>query len=190
MLRPMATSIKPKSMKAQLSQKHRFVITAIVTFAIWVHIAWDYFHGGVPTHYILQSEDMPGISNWWGGIVLPIFTYFLLFRIHKRLNLPDNKESLKQIGLRFLAGLVFAISISVSFLNGVEITDYIMGLIFILAFIFPLYKSEYFLGWVLGSSFTFGAIIPISFGSILCLAFFLIYKLVTGLKRVVRLKSS
>ena len=127
---------------------------------------------------------MPGIPNWWGGIVLPIVTYFLLFRIYKRLNKPESKESLKQVSLRFLAGLFFAISISVCFLNGIEATDYIMGLIFVLAFIFPLYKSEYLLGWVLGATFTFGAIIPIGFGSILCFVFFLAYQMVRVIKSV------
>lgn len=171
-------------MKNQLTKNVILSITAIITLLIWGHITWDYTHGGIPTHYLLHSKDMPGIPNWWGAIVLPFFTYFLLFRISKRLNERGNKESLKQIGLRLLGGLLFAVCISVSFMNGIEITDYIMGLIFIMAFIFPLYKSEYFLGWVLGSSFSFGAMIPILFGSMLCLIFFLIYQLVGVVKRV------
>jgi len=190
MPRPIATSIKSKTMNQQLSQKLRLLITAVITLLIWGHIGWDYTHGGIPTHYILHNADMPGIPNWWGGIVLPFFTYFLLYRIAKRLNRPDNTDSLKLVGLRLVAGLVFAISISVCFMNGIEATDYIMGLIFILAFIFQLYKSEYFLGWVLGASFAFGAIIPIGFGSILCLVFFLIYQLVSGIKRLLRPKSN
>lgn len=182
--RLMVTSIKSNLMHNQLSQRLRLSLTVIVTLLIWAHISWDYFHGGVPIHYILHSDDMPGIPNWWGGIVLPIFTYFLLYRIALRLNKPNNIDSLKLVGLRFMAGLVFAISISVTFLNGIEVTDYIMGLIFILSLIFPLHKSEFFLGWVLGASFAFGAIIPIGFGGILCLVFFIIYKVVNRLKRV------
>lgn len=175
-------------MKTQLNHSTRIVITLAVTLLIWGHIAWDYFHGGIPTHYLLHDKDLPGIPNWWGGIVLPIFTYFLLFRIHKRLQVSDGKESLKQIGFRFLAGLLFAISISVCFMNDIMIVDYIMGTVFLMAFIFPIYKSEYFLGWVFGASFTFGAIIPIGFGSILCLLFFIIYQLVGGIKRLVKPK--
>ncbi len=171
-------------MKNLLSQKVRILITTLVTLLIWGHIAWDYTHDGIPVHYIFHSKDMPGIPNWWGAIVLPFFTYFLLFRISKRLNQSENKESLKLVILRLFGGVLFAISISVSFMNGIDITDYIMGLIFLLAFIFPLYKSEYFLGWVLGSAFTFGAIIPILFGSILCLIFFSIYQLVGAIKKV------
>ncbi len=175
-------------MTAQLDYKTRILITIAVTLLVWGHIGWDYFHGGIPTHYLFHNKDMPGIPNWWGGIVLPIFTYFLLFRIHQRLTNSEGKETLQKIGVRFLAGLAFAISISVCFLNDIMIVDYIMGAVFLMAFIFPIYKSEYFLGWVLGSSFTFGAIIPIGFGSMLCLLFFLIYQLVAGLKRLVRPK--
>ncbi len=176
-------------MKEQLSQKNRLFITGIITMGLLGHLAWDYFHGGIPTHYLLQNKDMPGIPNWWGAIVLPFFAYFLLFRIHKRLNRAEQKDSVKLVILRFLAGLVCAVSISVAFLNGIEVTDYIMGLIFILAFIFPLYKSEYLLGWVLGSAFAFGAIIPILFGSILCFLFFLVYQLVSRMMRVLKLKT-
>lgn len=173
-------------MKNQLSQHLRILITAVVTVLVWSHVAWDYAHEGIPVHYILHSKDMPGIPNWWGAIVLPFFTYFLLFRIAKRLKKPKNIESLKLIGLRFLGGILFAVSISVSFMNGIEITDYIMGLIFILAFFFPIYKSEYFLGWVLGSAFSFGAMIPIGFGSILALLFFLVYTLSRFIKGLIK----
>lgn len=170
-------------MKNQLSQHLRILITALVTVLVWSHVAWDYVHEGIPVHHIFHSAAMPGMPNWWGAIVLPFFTYFLLFRISKRLKKTENKESLQLIGSRFLGGILFAVSISVSFMNGIEITDYIMCLIFLLAFIFPLYKSEYFLGWVLGSAYSFGAMIPILFGSILCLIFFLIYQLVGVVKR-------
>jgi TRAP-type C4-dicarboxylate transport system permease small subunit len=78
-------------MKNQLTQKRRLLITVVITLVLGAHIGWDYFHGGIPTHYILHSKDMPGIPNWWGALVLPVFTYFLLFRISKRLNEPDKK---------------------------------------------------------------------------------------------------
>ena len=86
-------------------------------------------------------------------------------------------ESLPKVVLRFLAAVLVAVAIAVCFMHGIEVTDYIMGSLFILAFFFPLYKSEYLLGWVLGASFTFGAIIPMGFGSLLALIFFIFYKL-------------
>lgn len=186
----MVSSIKSTtSMKQSLKKKVRILITVLVTLLIWAHILWDYTHGGIPVHHILHSKDMPGIPNWWGAIVLPIFTYFLLFRIDKRLKRPESTDSLKQVILRVLAGVIFAVSISVCFMNGIDVIDYIMGFIFILSFIFSLYKSEYLLGWVLGSAFSFGAILPMAFGSILSLLFLLTYKLSRGVLGLVRSKT-
>lgn len=177
-------------MKNQLNPKRRILITLALTLFIWGHVAWDYFHGGIPVHYLFQNDNLPGIPNWLGAIIFPFFTYFLLYRIHNRIDGNDEKETIKKVGLRFLGGLLFAVTISVCFLNDIDIIDYVMGVVFILAFVFPLYKAEYFLGWVMGSAFTFGAIIPIGFGSILCLLFFLMYKLVGLLKALFRLKTS
>lgn len=163
----------------KLSLKSRIRITAVVTLAIWAHILWDYFHGGIPVHYVFHDDALPGIPNWVGGLVLPFFTWFLLYRIHRRIagygTIPAS-ECLNAILKRFLASLSVALSISVFFSFQIDIIDYIMLAIFILALVYPLYKSEYLLGWVLGSSFTFGAIIPIVFGSILALLFFLLYR--------------
>ncbi len=167
-------------MNDKLSLRLRITITIIVTLLIWGHLAWDHFHGGIPTHYLLHDKDLPGIPNWWGGLTLPFFTWFLLYRIHKRTDgsdLPVASESLRIVILRCIAAALVSIAIAVCFMNSIEVTDYIMGTIFVLAFFFPLYKPEYLLGWVLGSTFTFGAIIPIVFGSLFALVFFLLYKI-------------
>ena len=165
-------------MNDKLTLRLRTTITVIVTLLVWDHLAWDHFHGGIPTHYLFHDKDLPGIPNWWGGIVLPFFTWFLLHRISKRVN---NKiweiENLKNIAYRFLAAFLVVIAIAICFTQEIDVIDYIMASIFLLAFVFPLYKSEYLLGWVLGASFTFGAMIPISFGSLLALVFFILYKI-------------
>ena len=137
-------------------------------------------------HYLLHDKSMPGIPNWWGGIVLPFFTYFLLYRINKRYLGKVDTGIRKSIIIRFALGLLFAICISVSFINEIPITDYLMLSLFVLALFFPLYRSEYLLGWVLGASFTFGAIIPIGFGSLLCFAFFLLFKICQGLLKLLK----
>jgi len=156
----------------------RIGITAVVTLLVWSHIAWDHFHGGIPTHYLLHDKNLPGIPNWLGGIALPFFTWFLLYRIHKRIDLvkPNvTSESLQSVIGRFLSAMGVSIAISIFFINEIGLIEYIMPSIFILAFFLPLYKSEYLLGWVLGSSFTFGAIIPIGFGSLFTLIIYIFY---------------
>ncbi|MFK7812124.1 MAG: hypothetical protein AB8B59_06495 [Maribacter sp.] len=164
----------------KLSRNLRIGITTVFTLLVWGHIAWDHFHGGIPTHYLLHDDNLPGIPNWLGGIVLPFFIWFLLYRIHKRIDGAETavaSESLRSVIMRFLLAMTIAITISVFFTLEFDFIDYIMMAIFVFAFIFPLYKSEYLLGWVMGSAFTFGAIIPIGFGSIFVLAFFLFFKI-------------
>lgn len=164
----------------KLTLRLRILITTIVTLLVWGHIAWDHFHGGIPTHYLLHDDNLPGIPNWLGGIILPFFTWFLLYRIHARIDWPDipvASESFRDVLFRFIAAFLVSVSIAIFFTMEIDIIDYIMGGIFLLAFFFPLYKSEYLLGWVLGSSFTFGAMIPIGFGSIFVLVLFLLYKI-------------
>jgi len=158
--------------------------TAVVTLLVGGHIAWDYFHGGIPTHYLLHDDNLPGIPNWLGGIMLPFFTWFLLYRIHKRIDEAGRavaSESLRNVIIRFFLAMGIAISISIFFTFEIDVIDYIMLAIFVLAFVFPLYKSEYLLGWVIGSAFTFGAIIPIAFGSIFALVFFMVYTVPRGI---------
>ena len=74
--------------------KTSLYFTGIVTIAIWSLLAWNHYHGGVPSHHILHREDLPAISNWWGGLLLPLLTWFLLYRIQKRL-MRDNVEKSK-----------------------------------------------------------------------------------------------
>jgi len=178
-------------MKNKLTFSIRLLITGTVTLLIWGHLAWDYFHGGVPTHYVLHDGDLPGISNWWGGLALPLFTWLLLYRIHKRIDADAaaNSESLQNVAYRFVAALLVGISIAVFFTLGIEVTDYIMLSLFALAFFIPLYKAEYLLGFVLGATFTFGAMIPIGFGSLLALLFFLFYKATRAIVGYVRPKE-
>lgn len=174
----------------ELTLRLRIIITGLVTILIWAHLAWDYFHEGIPTHYILHDPDMPGIPNWLGGIVLPFFTWFLLHRIHRRIDAPNSVERLQTIKIRFISAVLVAISIALCFSKGVEVTDYIMGTLLVLALFIPVYKSEYLLGFVLGASFTFGAIIPLVFGSILAFVFFLLFKFSNAFTGFIRPKKS
>lgn len=167
-------------MKEKLSLNRRIFITIAFTVAVWGHIIWDFTHGGIPVHYILQNPNLPGIPNWLGAIVLPFFTWYVLNRIHKRIDKPNFKgipETFEKILFRFFASVLVSATIAICFMNSIDAMDYIMGALFVMAFIFPLYKSEYLLGWVVGSTLTFGAMIPIVFGSILAGIFFVLYKM-------------
>jgi hypothetical protein len=152
--------------------KLRLYVTGIITVAIWTLLAWDHYHGGVPAHHILAKKNLPAISNWWGGFLLPVLTWFLLYRIQKRIDKTNtqNEEApidLKPILYRFAGALLFGIVLSAFFTAGnMEMPGYMILAIFPLALFFPIYRSECLLGFVIGMTFTFGGVLPIGIGSI------------------------
>lgn len=161
--------------------KFRLYFTAIVTIAICSLLAWNYYHGGVPSHHLLAREDLPKISNWWGGPLLPLLTWFLLYRTQKRMTVCTNYKVhgssffLKTIFM-FIGALLFGILLSFFFSVGyTEIPFYMLVGLFILALFIPIYQAECLLGFVIGMTFTFGAILPTGFGSILALIGIVIY---------------
>ena len=56
----------------------KIICTTIITLSILLLLTWQHFHGGVPSHHILQQKDLPEISNWWGALFLPIISWLLI----------------------------------------------------------------------------------------------------------------
>jgi len=163
----------------QISLKTRIVLTVLVTILFWVNLIWDYLHQGIPSHYLLHRKDFPEISNWWGGIAVPILTWFLLYRIAKRVNnnaSPQNK-AIKSI-YRFLGALLFGILLSTLFTKGSIIPNYMVLGAVVTSFLFPLYRAEFILGYVLGMSYTFGGFIAVASGIVFWGIFSIAYLLI------------
>lgn len=173
--------------------KKRLYFTGIVTIGIWALLLWNHYHGGVPSHHILHQENLPAISNWWGGLSLPLLTLFLTYRIQNRLiSKNDNKSNkiifpIKYI-YRFLIALLFGILLSVFFTHGYSnLSGYMMYGLLVLSLFFPIYRAEYFLGFVLGMTYTIGAVLPTGVGAIFALIGALLYLYVrTGIIFIVR----
>jgi hypothetical protein len=152
--------------------KTRIYLTAIVTILIWLLLAWDHYHGGVPSHHLLADKDLPAVSNWWGGLLLPVLTWFLLYRIDERIsgkkNLYPHISTSNSAIFGFISALLFGVVLSVFFSMGNQnVPGYMLLALFPAAIIFPISKSEYLLGFVLGMTFTFGPVLPILIGAIL-----------------------
>ncbi len=161
--------------------KARLYFTGIVTVAIWSLLAWNYYHGGVLTHHILQQGNLPGISNWWGGLLLPLLTWFLLYRLEKRrlLDEQDTSKFLRTIYYGFGGALVFGILLSIFFtFDYSDILEYMVDGLFLLAFFVPIYRSECLLGFVIGMTFTFGAMLPTMAGCLFSLVGVVLYRVV------------
>lgn len=157
----------------------KLAFTTLVTILTGSILAWQYFHNGVPAHHILQREDLPEISNWWGLLVLPVVTLILLTRIEKRmLRKAGNNTSgqLFPIVLRFAVGLATALLIVFSFSNNwTVILDNVPYIILGLSLFIPIYYAEYMLGFILGLAFTFGAVLPTVFVLVLAAIGFGVY---------------
>ena len=100
---------------------------------------------------------------------MPILTWFLLSRIEKRLDkkisqTQQTNNSISKVFWLFITGLVFGILLSTSFINEYKpFSDNVLYIIIVLSFIIPVYYSEFILGFILGMTYTFGAIIPTVF---------------------------
>ncbi|QOW09256.1 hypothetical protein Q73A0000_02220 [Kaistella flava (ex Peng et al. 2021)] len=170
-------------MEEKVFFKTRIYFTGIITFAIWTLLAWSYYHGGVKSHHILANKDLPEISNWWGGILLPLLTWFLLRQIQNRISCHNEENSekpnyQKNIFYRFICSLLFGALLSTFFTFDSPVTGYMVLSLFPLALFFPIFRAECLLGFVLSMTFTFGTVLPILVGSILTLVSFILYKFV------------
>ena len=166
-------------MSEQSFFRFRIFFTLVVTIAIASLLAWNYTNGGVPAHHIFANKDMPEISNWWGLLVLPLLTWFLTYRVGKRIfnDYPKNRPTQTTRALvGFIGALLFGILVAGSFSLGYrDATGNILLIVFPLALFIPIYRSEYLLGFVIGMTYTFGAVLPTGIGSILIMALAVIY---------------
>lgn len=175
----------------------RGVATAGVALATWAGLAWAHLHGGVPSHHLLARADLPSISNAWGGLLLPALTWFLVGRVHRRLARraagPAGAALYPTAVLAGFAGaLVFGALLSVFFTRGqAPLTALMAQALVPLALLFPIYRAEYVLGFVLAMTYTFGAMLPTGFACAVALMAVVLYRgvrpLAVGLgRRLVR----
>jgi hypothetical protein len=170
----------------------RIITTSIITLIIFGLLIWEHFHGGVPSHHILQQKDLPEISNWWGAVLIPILSWILIgrveTRIHKHGLIIQNQKT--KIILLFLGGLFLGFVIVFSFTkNYRSILDNVPYIILFLSFLIPIYYSEFILGFILAMIYTFGAILPTIFILTFALLGYLIHRfirplIVSGKKKI------
>jgi hypothetical protein len=143
-----------------------------VTAAIWSLLGWQAFHGGVPAHHILHRADMPAISNWWGALLIPVLTWFLIRRIK-----PRAMTNPKLVFLAFAAGALVGAAQAITFFTGHEaITSDIVLSLFVLALFLPIYRAECVLGFILAMTAPFGALLPTAFAAVMAMAGVILYR--------------
>ncbi|MFD2533149.1 hypothetical protein [Gracilimonas halophila] len=143
-----------------------YFIASVVIFVL-AHLLWEHLNGGVLSHHLLHSSDLPAISNWWNIVVLPLLAWFSTTRIKRRISFqPDDPSAKGKIPKGILIGffgmLLVSIFQSVTFEFGYEnITMYTALCVLLVGLFLPIYRAECILGHVLGATFIFGSIIPI-----------------------------
>lgn len=166
-------------MPNQLSLSRRLAITAIFTLAFLLFLFWEHRHDGVAIHCFLFLEDSPGLSNWWGILIIPGLVWYTLLRIqqegNRQLTVAGNINYGKAL-LRFFAALIFGGLLSYFFTIESDLTGYLMLATFALALFVPLHFFEILVGFVVGTVATLGVVIPFLFGLILLLLYWVLYK--------------
>jgi hypothetical protein len=168
----------------QRKNRTKVLVTTIVTVFIFSFLLWEHFNGGVASHHILHQQNLPAISNWWSGLLLPILTWLLISRTEMRISKQSSHEKgtkniKSKVLVLFTAGLSLGVLISISFANGYSLfLDNVLYIILLISLIIPIYYSEFILGFILGMTYTFGAILPTVFILILAAVGIISYKFI------------
>ena len=161
-------------MNEQQAKRIRIYLTVAVLLAEIGHLAWEHFHGGIASHHFLNRADMPAVSNGWGLLLLPAISWLLVGIALRRsiataatitIDAPRGKAEAagmaRNVFVGFFAGLLIGASLAVAFSLGYEdVTSILFFGMLLLALVFRVYRAECVLGFVLGMTFTFGAILP------------------------------
>lgn len=155
-----------------------------------LHLGWETTHGGVPAHHLLNDAALPAISNWWDLLVVPLLVWFALGRIERRgamlMQLGGRERFITAVWLRFLSSMAWGGALALAFSAGhPAVSVFFLGA-FVIAPLVHGYRAEYLLGFVLGMTFTFGAVLPLLAGSVIALFAWGTRLIVGALARVAR----
>ena len=168
----------------------RLTLAACALAAELLHLGWEYTHGGVPSHHLLNRADLPAISNWWGLLVLPLLVWFLVGRIQRRgatLVQAGSRERFRTLAqARFGGALLWGAALALAFTLGHPAVGYIFFGAFVAGLFLHVYRAEYVLGFALGLSFTFGAVLPVLIASVIAGCSVLLHLLVGAALRLGR----
>lgn len=144
----------------------RLTLAALVLVAESLHLAWEALHGGIVTHHLLYRADLPGVSNAWGLLLLPALAAWAAGRLPAA---DATRREWLPVVTGFVLPLLLGAALALSFeLHLQELTAVIfMGLLPLLALLLPAHRPESLLGFVLGMSWTFGAVLPTVIGGVI-----------------------
>lgn len=163
--------------------KIRIGFTIGITVVLGALLLYQYLHIGIPSHHFLARNDMPLVSNVWGIVTIPLFTWFLLWLVSQRLFKHGSKILFPEnVIIAFGASLVFGLALGLSIQFGSRLLPSNVPIVlFVLALLLPTYRAEYFLGFVLGLTYFVGGVLPIVIGVVFLLLSAITYLYVRAL---------
>lgn len=168
----------------------RLALAACALAAEVLHLGWEYTHGGVPSHHLLNRADLPAVSNWWGLMVVPLLVWFLVGRIQRRgatLVQAGSRERFRALAqARFGAALLWGAALALAFAQGHPAVGFLFGGAFAAGLLFHVYRAEYVLGFALGLTFTFGAVLPVLIASVIAACSFIAHLMIGAALRLGR----
>ena len=155
-----------------------------------VHLTFEHFTVGVPSHHMLNRPDLPAISNWFGLVTLPLLGVVLGLRV-RALHAPRSWAGVPiPVLAAILGALVYGGAMGASFSLGAEsiTTAAFLGL-FVCGIVLPVYRIEYILGFVAGMSVTFGGVLPLPVALVVATISFVVRYIIFKLMGAIRKKK-
>ena len=155
-------------------------MTIIAIVFVLCLLLLEHLQGGIVSHHLLARKDMPKISNWWGVLIVPIMTWILLSLIQKNnLKSSNHQKSVSDKEIYgFIGAFIFGVTVTILFYNAPELPGYFMLMTFVLALFIPIYRPEYYLGFILSMTYGFGGVLPALFGLVLIPVYMIEYRLI------------
>lgn len=146
-------------MLIQPSRRPAMIVLFTVALAV-LHLGYESLTGGVQSHHLLNRRDMPALSNWLGLFTLPLLGVIVAARVR-------SGAPWKPLWLALVGAAVYGAMLAGAFELGASgVTQALFFGLFALAVQLPLYRAEHVLGFVVGMTFTFGAVLPTIIGAV------------------------
>ncbi|MDH5821728.1 hypothetical protein QFW77_01795 [Luteimonas sp. RD2P54] len=151
------------------------------------HLAYEHFSGGVQSHHLLNNPDLPAVSNWLGLIALPLLGWMLGVRIRNHLASSTRPGMSAGMWPGLAGGLLYGAAMAVSFeLDASAVTSGLFIGLLLFAVALPVYRAEYVFGFIVGMTFTFGAVLPSLVAAVLAAVSVVVRLVFRGVAAVVR----
>lgn len=167
-------------MNITLTTRTKLIITSTTTLIMLGLLLLEHSRGGVNSYHPLGNEDLPKISNWLSLLMIPVFSWLTLSSLQKRNRIENNtqKPISKSQFYAFIGAVLFGVLTTIEFYSELGISKHLLFFTIVLAFFVPIYRAEYYFGYVLGMIYGFGGVLPILFGGTFIIIYLIEYKLI------------